>query len=56
MCFYGPLATMPLAPDVVLFFGKAGKMLILSEASQQVEGDLPPDNGSACLRDCSAGA
>jgi hypothetical protein len=35
---YGPLATIPLAPDVVLLFGKAGQMLILSEASQQVKG------------------
>ena len=35
---YGPLATIPLAPDVVLLFGKADQMLILSEASQQVEG------------------
>jgi hypothetical protein len=32
-------------PDVVLLFGKAGQMLILSEASQQVEGGLPPDMG-----------
>jgi uncharacterized protein (DUF169 family) len=39
---YGPLATIPLAPDVVLLFGKAGQMLILSEASQQVEGGLAP--------------
>ena len=42
---YGPLATMPLAPDVVPLFGKAGQMPILSEASQQVEGDLPPAMG-----------
>ena len=42
---YGPLATIPLAPDVVLLFGKASQMLILSEASQQVEGDLPPAMG-----------
>ena len=42
---YGPLATIPLAPDVVLLFGKAGQMLILSEASQQVEGGLPPAMG-----------
>jgi len=42
---YGPLATIPLAPDVVLLFGKADQMLILSEASQQVEGDLPPAMG-----------
>ncbi|MDQ2776138.1 MAG: DUF169 domain-containing protein [Acidobacteriota bacterium] len=42
---YGPLASMPLIPDVVLLFAKAGQMLILSEASQQVEGDLPPAMG-----------
>lgn len=42
---YGPLASIPLTPDVVLLFGKAGQMLILSEASQQVEGDLPPAMG-----------
>lgn len=42
---YGPLAVMPLKPDVVLLFGKAGQMLILSEASQQVEGGVPPAMG-----------
>jgi uncharacterized protein (DUF169 family) len=42
---YGPLATIPLAPDVVLLFGKSDQMLILSEASQQVEGGLPPAMG-----------
>ena len=42
---YGPLATIPLAPDVVLLFGEASQMLILAEASQQVEGDLPPAMG-----------
>ena len=42
---YGPLASMPSPPDVVLLFGKAGQMLILSEASQQVEGGLPPAMG-----------
>jgi uncharacterized protein (DUF169 family) len=42
---YGPLASMPLEPDVVLLFGKAGQMLILSEASQQVEGGMPPAMG-----------
>ena len=42
---YGPLAKMPLAPDVVLLFGKADQMLILSEASQQVDGGLPPAMG-----------
>lgn len=42
---YGPLASLPLPPDVVLLFGNAGQMLILSEASQQVEGGLPPAMG-----------
>src|ERR1022692_2364465 len=42
---YGPLATIPLAPDVVLLFGEASQMLILAEASQQVEVDLPPAMG-----------
>jgi uncharacterized protein (DUF169 family) len=36
---------MPLVPDVVLLFGKADQMLILSEAAQQVEGGLPPAMG-----------
>ena len=42
---YGPLASIPLAPDVVLLFAEAGQMLILSEASQQVEGGMPPAMG-----------
>ncbi|HXE12581.1 MAG TPA: DUF169 domain-containing protein [Bryobacteraceae bacterium] len=42
---YGPLASVPLPPDIVLLFGKAGQMLILSEATQQVEGGLPPAMG-----------
>lgn len=42
---YGPLARIPLVPDVVLLFGKASQMLILSEASQQVEGGLAPAMG-----------
>ncbi|MGH9622158.1 MAG: DUF169 domain-containing protein [Bryobacteraceae bacterium] len=42
---YGPLASVPLAPDVVLLFGKAAQMLILTEASQQVEGSMPPAMG-----------
>jgi len=42
---YGPLGSVPLAPDVVLLFGKADQMLILAEASQQVEGGLPPAMG-----------
>lgn len=42
---YGPLASVPAPPDVVLLFGKADQMLLLSEASQQVEGRLPPAMG-----------
>ena len=42
---YAPLASSPLPPDVVLVFGKAGQMLILSEAAQQVEGELTPAMG-----------
>ena len=42
---YGPFASIPSTPDVVLLFGKADQMLILSEASQQVEGGLAPAMG-----------
>ncbi|MEP6715234.1 MAG: DUF169 domain-containing protein [Terriglobia bacterium] len=42
---YGPLAEIPLAPDVVLLFVRADQTLILSEASQQLEGGLPPAMG-----------
>jgi len=42
---YGPLAQMPAAPDVVLLFVRADQTLILSEASQQVEGGMPPAMG-----------
>ncbi|HEX5431122.1 MAG TPA: DUF169 domain-containing protein [Bryobacteraceae bacterium] len=42
---YGPLASMPVAPDVVLLFVKADQTLILSEASQQLENGLPPAMG-----------
>ncbi len=42
---YGPLGAIPAAPDVVLLFVHAGQTLILSEASQQVEGGLPPAMG-----------
>lgn len=42
---YGPLASTPLPPDVVLLFVHAGQTLILSEASQQIEGGLPPAMG-----------
>lgn len=42
---YGPLAEMPVDPDVVLLFVRPDQTLILSEASQQVEGGLPPAMG-----------
>lgn len=42
---YGPLDKMPIEPDVVLLFVDAGQSLILSEASQQMEGGLPPAMG-----------
>jgi uncharacterized protein (DUF169 family) len=42
---YGPLASMPVTPDVVLLFVKADQALILSEASQQLENGLPPAMG-----------
>jgi uncharacterized protein (DUF169 family) len=42
---YGPLASIPLPPDVVLLFVKADQTLILSEASQQLENGLPPAMG-----------
>lgn len=42
---YGPLGSAPAPPDVVLLFVKADQMLILSEASQQLENGLPPAMG-----------
>lgn len=42
---YGPLGSVPLAPDVVLLFVRADQSLILSEASQQMENGLPPAMG-----------
>jgi len=42
---YGPLASIPAEPDVVLLFVRADQTLILSEASQQIEGGLPPAMG-----------
>jgi uncharacterized protein (DUF169 family) len=42
---YGPLGEVPLAPDVVLLLVRANQTLILSEASQQTEGGLPPAMG-----------
>jgi len=42
---YGPLADIPVEPDVVLLFVRADQTLILSEAAQQLEGGLPPAMG-----------
>ncbi|HWC99672.1 MAG TPA: DUF169 domain-containing protein [Candidatus Sulfopaludibacter sp.] len=42
---YGPLALAPAPPDVVLLFVQSGQTLILSEASWQVEGGMPPAMG-----------
>jgi len=42
---YGPLAEMPVNADIVLLFVRADQTLILSEASQQLEGGLPPAMG-----------
>jgi uncharacterized protein (DUF169 family) len=42
---YGPLAKIPIEPDVVLLFVDASQTLILSEASQQLEAGLPPAMG-----------
>ena len=42
---YGPLALIPVPPDVVLLFVRADQALILSEASQQLEDGLPPALG-----------
>jgi len=42
---YGPLAGAPAAPDVVMLFVRADQTLVLSEASQQLEGGLPPAMG-----------
>jgi uncharacterized protein (DUF169 family) len=42
---YGPLAKIPIEPDVVLLLVRADQTLILSEASQQLENGLPPAMG-----------
>lgn len=42
---YGPLAQVTAEPDVVLLFVRADQTLILSEASQQLEGGMPPAMG-----------
>jgi hypothetical protein len=42
---YGPLARTPTTPDVVLMFVDASQTLLLSEATQQVEFQMPPALG-----------
>jgi uncharacterized protein (DUF169 family) len=42
---YGPLASVPVSPDVVLLFVSGAQALILTEASQQIENALPPALG-----------
>jgi len=42
---YAPLATTPLAPDVVLLFVRPDQTLILTEASQSLEGGFAPAMG-----------
>jgi uncharacterized protein (DUF169 family) len=42
---YSPLARAPLSPDVVILFVHANQTLILSEAAQQVENQVPPAMG-----------
>lgn len=42
---YSPLAETPLTPDVVLLFANAAQTLILTEATQQVEGGNAPAMG-----------
>lgn len=42
---YSPLSATPLPPDVVLLFVNAGQTLILTEATQQVEGQTAPAMG-----------
>jgi uncharacterized protein (DUF169 family) len=42
---YGPLASTNAFPEVVLLFVRADQTLILSEASQQLEGGSPPALG-----------
>jgi uncharacterized protein (DUF169 family) len=42
---YSPLADSPLPPDVVILFANSAQTLILSEATQQVEGHNAPAMG-----------
>lgn len=42
---YGPLDQLPVEPEVVLLFVRADQQLILSEATQQIEGGSAPALG-----------
>lgn len=42
---YGPLAEAPLPPDVVLVFADSAQGLVISEATQRVDGALAPALG-----------
>lgn len=42
---YAPLARAPVAPDVVLLFAHSRQGLVITEALQQVFGDVPPAMG-----------
>jgi uncharacterized protein (DUF169 family) len=42
---YSPLAAAPVPPDVVLLFVTAAQALVVAEAAQSLEGDMPPAMG-----------
>ncbi|MDJ0867673.1 MAG: DUF169 domain-containing protein [Myxococcota bacterium] len=42
---YGPLAEFPVEPDVVLLFANAEQGLVLSEATERIDGATPPAMG-----------
>ncbi len=42
---YGPLATAPIAPDVVVLFAHSRTSLVITEGVQRVDGGVPPAMG-----------
>lgn len=42
---YAPLGATPLPPDVVLLFAHSGQGLVITEAVQQVDANIPPALG-----------
>ncbi|MDX1486667.1 MAG: DUF169 domain-containing protein [Acidiferrobacterales bacterium] len=42
---YAPLAATPLPPDVVLLFAHSGQGLVITEAVQRIDEDIPPALG-----------